>query len=79
MPMSLCQRLTGKNSEIIKSLVVKPLLNLHKKNEFFDKWCGANGVKDSFGSLRQLMLLEDFMGVLPEKMIFLNEQSDHIV
>ena len=31
-----------------------------EKGVLFDKWCSANGVKNSFESLRQLMLLEDF-------------------
>lgn len=47
-----------------------------EKGNFFDKWCAANGVKNDFESLRQLVLLEDFKGSLPEKVVmFLNEQK----
>lgn len=47
-----------------------------EKGALFDKWCAANEVKDSFESLRQLVLLEDFKSALPEKMVmFLNEQK----
>jgi len=74
--MSLCQRLTDRNSEIIKSQVVKPVEFAREKGVLFDKWCSANDVRNSFGSLRELMLLEDFKNDLPEGMvIFLNEQK----
>ena len=47
-----------------------------EKGVLFDKWCSANEIKNSFESLRQLMLLEDFKSALPERMMmFLNEQK----
>ncbi|XP_030271730.1 uncharacterized protein LOC115581049 isoform X3 [Sparus aurata] len=47
-----------------------------EKGVLFDKWCSANEVKNSFESLRQLLLLEDFKGALPERMVmFLNDQK----
>ena len=47
-----------------------------EKGVLFDKWCSANEVKNSFESLRQPVLLEDFKGALPERMVmFLNEQK----
>lgn len=47
-----------------------------EKGVLFDRWCGANEVKNSFESLRELILLEDFKNALPEKMvIILNEQK----
>ncbi|KAI3357900.1 hypothetical protein L3Q82_016288, partial [Scortum barcoo] len=46
------------------------------KGVLFDKWCMASEVKNSFESLRQLILLEDFKSTLPEKIVmFLNEQK----
>lgn len=47
-----------------------------EKGVLFDKWCAASEVKDNFESLRQLILVEDFKGTLPEKVVvFLNEQK----
>lgn len=40
-----------------------------------DKWCHASKV-DDFASLRELFLLEDFKGCLPERVVlYLNEQK----
>ncbi|XP_023815218.1 uncharacterized protein LOC110015381 [Oryzias latipes] len=47
-----------------------------EKSVLFDKWCSASEVQNNFESLRQLVLLEDFKGSLPEKVVvFLNEQK----
>lgn len=47
-----------------------------EKGNLFDKWCVVNGVRNDFGSLHQLVLLEDFKGSLQEKVVmFLNEQK----
>lgn len=43
---------------------------------YLDKWCAAIDVKTDFEALRQLIILEDFKGSLPEKVVlFLNEQT----
>lgn len=47
-----------------------------EKGTLFDKWCAASDVKNDFESLRQLVLLEEFKGSLPDKVVmFLNEQK----
>uniref|UniRef100_A0A674N472 Gypsy retrotransposon integrase-like protein 1 n=1 Tax=Takifugu rubripes TaxID=31033 RepID=A0A674N472_TAKRU len=47
-----------------------------EKGNLFDKWSAANGIRNDFELLRQLVLLEDFKGSLPEKVVmFLNEQK----
>lgn len=47
-----------------------------EKGVLFDKWCTSNNVNSDYESLRQLILLEDFKGTLPEKMVvYLNEQK----
>lgn len=46
-----------------------------EKSNLLDKWCHASKV-DDFASLRELVLLEDFKGCLPECIvIYLNEQK----
>lgn len=47
-----------------------------EKINLFDKWCAAIDVKTDFEALRQLIILEDFKGFLPKKVVmFLNEQK----
>ncbi|KAL1254352.1 hypothetical protein QQF64_016581 [Cirrhinus molitorella] len=46
-----------------------------EKATLFDKWCTASKI-DSFESLRELILLEEFKGCLPERVVtYLNEQK----
>lgn len=46
-----------------------------EKGALFDKWCNATKTFE-FNSLRELILLEDFKGSLPDKIVtYLNEQK----
>uniref|UniRef100_A0A672PHY8 CCHC-type domain-containing protein n=1 Tax=Sinocyclocheilus grahami TaxID=75366 RepID=A0A672PHY8_SINGR len=46
-----------------------------EKSLLFDKWCSATKTGD-FDSLRELILLEEFKGCLPERVVvYLNEQK----
>uniref|UniRef100_A0A8C1TD20 Gypsy retrotransposon integrase-like protein 1 n=1 Tax=Cyprinus carpio TaxID=7962 RepID=A0A8C1TD20_CYPCA len=46
-----------------------------EKSALLDKWCNTSKV-DDFVSLRELILLEDFKGCLPERVVvYLNEQK----
>ncbi len=45
------------------------------KGILFDKWCTASKVRD-FNELRELVLLEEFKGCLPDRVVvYLNEQK----
>lgn len=67
MLMSLCQRQKFRNHRKSGSQTYSEFAR--EKAVLFDKWCAANKVNETFESLRQLMLVEDFKNNLPEKMV----------
>lgn len=77
MLMSFCKTLTGRSSEIIKKSSDQTSVGFgQEKGCLFFTNGAATDARNSFESLYDLMLLEDFKNALPEKMmIFLNEQN----
>lgn len=75
--MSLFLRLTDRNLGAIESRGGQTFVEFaREKGNLFNKWSAANGFKNDFNLLRQLVLFENFKDTLPEKVVmFLNEQK----